>query len=147
VWNDSPVFAEIRGGALGGRCGRCEYREVCGGCRARAWAASGDLLAEDASCAYQPEGQREPVAVGRAVTYGQAAELELAWSDEARQRVERIPSFVRGVVSKRVEDYARRNGHAEVTTDLLDAIRRDMPIDFSKKLPFFARQGETPPDE
>jgi radical SAM protein with 4Fe4S-binding SPASM domain len=144
VWNDSPVFAEIRGGALGGRCGRCEYREVCGGCRARAWAASGDLLAEDASCAYQPVGQREPVAVGRAVTYGQAAELDLAWSEEARQRVERIPSFVRGVVSKRVEDYARRNGHAEVTTELLDAIRRDMPIDFSKKLPFFARQGESP---
>ena len=146
VWNDSPVFAAIRGGGLGGRCGRCEYREVCGGCRARAWAASGDLLAEDASCAYQPQGQRAPVAVGHATTYGEAPQLELAWSEEARQRVERIPSFVRGVVSKRVEDYARRNGHGEVTADLLDAIRRDMPIDFSKKLPFFARQDETPPE-
>jgi hypothetical protein len=43
------------------------------------------------------------------------------------------------VVSKRVEDYARREGIAEITPELLDRIRREMPVDFSKKLPFFAR--------
>ncbi|HEX2162598.1 MAG TPA: radical SAM protein [Thermoanaerobaculia bacterium] len=142
VWHRSPVFAEIRGGGLGGRCGRCEYREVCGGCRARAWAASGDLLAEDASCAYHPDGERPLIALARASTYGESAPLELQWSAEARARVERIPSFVRGVVTRRVEDYARRNGHPEVTGELLDAIRREMPIDFSKRRPFFAGGGE-----
>ena len=39
---------------LGGRCGRCEYRERCGGSRARAYAATGDPLAEDPGCAYEP---------------------------------------------------------------------------------------------
>jgi radical SAM protein with 4Fe4S-binding SPASM domain len=39
---------------LKGKCGRCEFRRVCGGCRARAYAATGDLLAEEPSCAYVP---------------------------------------------------------------------------------------------
>ena len=50
-----------------------------------------------------------------------------------------MPSFVRGVVVARVEAFARREGLAEVTPELLDRIRREMPVDFSKKLPFFAR--------
>jgi radical SAM protein with 4Fe4S-binding SPASM domain len=144
VWHDSEVFRALREGELGGRCGRCEYRGVCGGCRARAWAAEGDLLASDESCAYQPDGEA-PLVVpgsttyGEAATYGETGEAELLWTDAARRRVERIPSFVRGVVVRRVETFARRQGHAEVTEDLLDAIRRDMPVDFSKRLPFFAR--------
>ncbi|MGQ0560588.1 MAG: radical SAM protein, partial [Gemmatimonadota bacterium] len=69
VWRDSPVFATLRTQAVGGKCGRCEYRDVCGGCRARAWAEHGDLLAADTSCAYEPSGQRPRVAA-RAVTYG-----------------------------------------------------------------------------
>ena len=39
---------------LKGKCGGCEYREVCGGSRARAWATTGDAWAEDASCVYEP---------------------------------------------------------------------------------------------
>ena len=146
VWRDSEVFRALREGELGGRCGRCEYRGVCGGCRARAWAAAGDLLASDESCAYEPDGEA-PLVVpssttyGEAATYGETGEAELLWTDAARRRVERIPSFVRGVVVRRVETFARRQGHAEVTEDLLDAIRRDMPVDFSKRLPFFARKG------
>jgi len=38
VWRESSLFEALRGGALSGRCGRCEYRGVCGGCRARAFA-------------------------------------------------------------------------------------------------------------
>jgi hypothetical protein len=51
----------------------------------------------------------------------------------------RIPSFVRGVVIKRTEDYARQHGHALITLALLDEIRSGLPIDFSKKRPFFMR--------
>jgi radical SAM protein len=57
LYREAPLFRELRDpGALGGRCGRCEFREVCGGSRARAYAISGDPLAEDPSCPYQPAG-------------------------------------------------------------------------------------------
>jgi len=140
VWRESALFTALRGGTLGGRCGRCEYRSLCGGCRARAFGETGDFLAEDPSCTYQPDGVREPIAAARPVTYGAAAAATMTWSPEARARMERIPSFVRGVVMQRVEDYARRHGHREVTTELLTEVRSAMPVDFSKRLPFFLRQ-------
>jgi AdoMet-dependent heme synthase len=39
---------------LHGKCGRCEYRDLCGGSRARAWAMTGDVFGADPLCAYQP---------------------------------------------------------------------------------------------
>ncbi len=70
-------------------------------------------------------------------TYGQAVRTELVWSDEARMRMKRIPSFVRGVVTRRMEDFARKQGRSEVTVEMLKEIRDSMPIDFSKRKPFF----------
>ncbi|PWU23105.1 MAG: radical SAM/SPASM domain-containing protein [Candidatus Rokuibacteriota bacterium] len=56
VYRDHALFRALRDPSrLGGRCGRCEYRERCGGSRARAFAATGDPLAEDPGCAYDPE--------------------------------------------------------------------------------------------
>jgi AdoMet-dependent heme synthase len=61
AYREDPLFLALRDPMrLGGRCGRCEYRERCGGSRARAYAATGDPLAEDPGCAYEP-----PVAVAR----------------------------------------------------------------------------------
>jgi AdoMet-dependent heme synthase len=55
VYREDPLFRALRDPArLGGRCGRCEYRTHCGGSRARAYAATGDPLAEDPGCVYQP---------------------------------------------------------------------------------------------
>jgi radical SAM protein len=55
TYRNSALFRELRDpDALGGRCGRCEFREVCGGSRARAYAVGGDHLAEDPSCPYDP---------------------------------------------------------------------------------------------
>jgi hypothetical protein len=127
----------LREGQLGGKCGACEYRSVCGGCRARAFATSGDVLAEDPSCTYEPDPLAPVVVPGRDITYGSEFESVLAWSPAARERIERIPSFVRGVVMKRVEDFARRQGAREITLDMLSEIRSAMPIDFSKRRPFF----------
>jgi MoaA/NifB/PqqE/SkfB family radical SAM enzyme len=45
--------------AFGGRCGQCEFRTVCGGSRSHAYATTGDPLAEDPSCLYQPAPGRE----------------------------------------------------------------------------------------
>jgi radical SAM protein len=55
VYRDSALFRALRRPELfGGRCGRCEWREACGGSRARALAATGDPLAEDPLCLYEP---------------------------------------------------------------------------------------------
>jgi radical SAM protein len=55
VYRQSPLFRELRDpDALKGKCGRCEFREVCGGSRARSFAVTGDHLASDPSCPYLP---------------------------------------------------------------------------------------------
>jgi AdoMet-dependent heme synthase len=58
IWQTSEFFAELRDlGRLKGKCGRCGYGMVCGGCRARAYGSTGDYLAEEPFCAYQPGGR------------------------------------------------------------------------------------------
>ncbi|WP_298631150.1 TIGR04053 family radical SAM/SPASM domain-containing protein [uncultured Thermus sp.] len=57
IYRHSPLFLELRNKALlKGKCGVCEYRELCGGSRARAWAETGDHLASDPRCAHLPKG-------------------------------------------------------------------------------------------
>jgi radical SAM protein with 4Fe4S-binding SPASM domain len=137
IWRDAPLFRRLREGSLGGKCGRCEYQKLCGGCRARAFALEGDVLAADPSCVYEPAPGAAVIERVREVTYGQEFQPALAWTDAARARLERIPSFVRGVVVKRVEDWARARGLSEVTPELLTQIRSAMLVDFSKRRPFF----------
>ncbi len=141
VWRGSELFARLRAPEreLGGKCGECEYGIVCGGCRARAYADTGDPLGPDESCAYEPEGDVELIRpAASSVTYGgEEREPELSWTSEAEERVERIPSFVRGVVMNRIESWARENGHDEVTAEMLSEMRSRMPVDFSRRRPFF----------
>jgi radical SAM protein len=55
IYRDHPVFRRLRDpDRLTGKCGRCEYRARCGGSRARAYALTGDYLASDPCCAYEP---------------------------------------------------------------------------------------------
>lgn len=55
IWEKSKVFNDLRDpGKLKGKCGECEYRAVCGGCRARAYASTGDYLDEEPYCMYVP---------------------------------------------------------------------------------------------
>src|ERR1035437_6204356 len=55
VYCDSPLFVSLRDSSrLKGKCGRCLFRDVCGGSRARAHAVTGDLFAADPCCAYEP---------------------------------------------------------------------------------------------
>ncbi len=63
IWNNSPLFARMRDRRqYKGRCGVCEYHHVCGGCRARAFAMTGDSMAEEPFCIYQPIKNRERIA-------------------------------------------------------------------------------------
>jgi radical SAM protein len=54
IYRDDPVLRRIRAAEFTGRCGRCEFADLCGGSRARAFASSGDPLAEDPACVYEP---------------------------------------------------------------------------------------------
>ena len=50
IWENSPELQALREGRLKGKCGRCEFSRSCGGCRARAYALTGDYLQSDPSC-------------------------------------------------------------------------------------------------
>ncbi len=73
IYRYSRLFTDLRDRSLlKGKCGACEYREVCGGSRARAFALTGDYLASDPSCAYVPPVLRatpEVSAVGSGLAY------------------------------------------------------------------------------
>jgi len=144
VWRSSEVFVRIRDrGALGGRCGACELNAACGGCRARAYGSTGDLMAEDGLCTHQPgtlgAPPRAPLVEYGADSMPAASVGEVAWDPDARARMKDIPAFVRGMVSRRVESYCREHGVARVTAELLGEIRAAMP---TPKL-FGARRGES----
>jgi AdoMet-dependent heme synthase len=60
IWEHSKVFNDLRDLSLyKGKCGRCEFLKVCGGCRARAYEATGDYLEEEPLCAWIPAGDRD----------------------------------------------------------------------------------------
>ncbi|HET8946489.1 MAG TPA: radical SAM protein [Candidatus Polarisedimenticolia bacterium] len=147
LWNDSPVFTRLRHREdLGGRCGACELKSLCGGCRARALGASGDVMAEDALCTHEPGSFKDaPLLRGPDVVYGAAGKpgiatagneavpagrtsAEVVWDEDARERMKRIPAFVRTMVMRTVEDSCRKEGKERVTLEALEAIRSRMPV-------------------
>lgn len=59
VYRSSPLFRELRNADnLHGKCGRCEFRNLCGGSRSRSYALTGDYLGEEPRCVYEPAGAR-----------------------------------------------------------------------------------------
>jgi heme b synthase len=55
IWENSPIFLNLRNtDGYKGKCGICEYRKVCGGCRARAYESLGDYMGEEPYCIYEP---------------------------------------------------------------------------------------------
>lgn len=54
IYRESPLLRDLRAARFHGRCGECEYADLCGGSRSRAFAASGDPLGNDPACAYVP---------------------------------------------------------------------------------------------
>jgi radical SAM protein with 4Fe4S-binding SPASM domain len=141
LWTSSELFAGIRRRtSLGGRCGECEMNGHCGGCRARAYGMTGDLMAEDPLCTHVPGtfagspllaiGGRASVAGAKgipAIEYGLESPRTIAWDDAAAARMKKIPAFVRGMVVRAVEDSCRKGGLDRVTVEELDRIRSRMP--------------------
>ena len=140
LWTSSEVFTDIRRRtSLGGRCGECEMNGHCGGCRARAYGMTGDLMAEDPLCTHTPgkfagspllalhgpAASRTPEAP--AVEYGPESPATIAWDDAASARMKKIPAFVRGMVVRAVEESCRKSGLDRVTVEELERIRARMP--------------------
>lgn len=113
IWEQAEDFQRLRAPQLEGKCGRCEYRKLCGGCRARPVAEGRDLMAADNWCTYQPRGQAVIVPL---TDFDIPA---VRWTPEARQRLSRIPGFLRKMVRKRAEAYVTELGDKQVTTEHL----------------------------
>lgn len=138
LWNSSELFDNVRRrSSLGGRCGECEMNAHCGGCRARAFGMTGNLMAEDPLCTHTPGKfvgspllvARVPASAleGRTLQYGSESSTTIAWDDAASDRMKKIPAFVRGMVVRAVEESCRKNGISRVTTEELERIRARMP--------------------
>jgi radical SAM protein with 4Fe4S-binding SPASM domain len=137
LWASSELFANIRRrSSLGGRCGECEMNAHCGGCRARAYGMTGDLMAEDPLCTHTPGkfvgspllNLQKPTGVSTmTIQYGVDSPETIAWDDDAAARMKKIPAFVRGMVARAVEESCRKNGVARVTAEELEKIRARMP--------------------
>ena len=136
IWQSSPVLEALRNpGRLGGRCGTCEYQELCGGCRCRAYAATGDYLAEDPACPHEPTGI--PL-----------DEAEIRWHPEALARLERIPIlFIREKVQGALEAFARSRGAGVVTPELMKEGMQGEGRPVFANMPDFVRQMGRPERE
>ncbi|MCF6095172.1 radical SAM protein [Microaerobacter geothermalis] len=55
IWNDAPIFQQLRKLEPSGKCGSCEYLTVCGGCRLRSYLAHREIFSEDPDCLYDPQ--------------------------------------------------------------------------------------------
>ena len=119
----------------------------CGGCRARAYGMTGDLMAEDPLCTHTPGTfvgspllalRGTAVASGApalserseskgAIEYGPESPATIAWDDAAAARMKKIPAFVRGMVLRAVEESCRKSGLDRVSVEELDRIRSRMP--------------------
>jgi radical SAM protein with 4Fe4S-binding SPASM domain len=119
LWERSDVFNSFRYPHLKGKCGECEYSEICGGCRARPYVDHGDWLDEDQWCLYTPKGGEKVQ-----VAFNTPEAAEVAWDEAAQLRLSRIPYFLRAMVKKGVERHAREQGLATVTVDLMEELRK-----------------------
>lgn len=131
VWEDSELFNQIRERSnLGGICGKCEFSTMCGGCRARAYGQTGDLMAEDPLCNYEVgslEDRLVKIKARPGVTYGKEEVTEVVWDTDAKERIQKVPAFVRGMVMQRVEKRCKERGQPRVTIEILEKIRSEMP--------------------
>ena len=119
LWENSEVFNSFRYPHLKGKCGDCEYSEICGGCRARPYVDHGDWMDEDEWCLYTPKGG-EKVQVAFNVTEPSSVE----WEAAAEKRLSRIPYFLRAMVKKGVERHAVEQGISVVTIELMEELRK-----------------------
>jgi radical SAM protein with 4Fe4S-binding SPASM domain len=116
IWEESPEFRLMREGTYRGRCGECEYTGICGGCRARALSDTGDIMGEDPLCSYAPEGRG-------CVKLDDDFQSELRWEGNAKERIKKVPVFMKGMVIRVIETRARQEGIDVISSEFIDSIK------------------------
>ena len=125
IWEGSAVLAKYRTPEYGGKCGMCQYRLLCGGCRARAYALTGDDMGEDYWCVYEPVGQEEAIVNEDTMSkFAGGEDSGVEWSAEALETLGKVPVFARAIVKASVEKYAKEKG---LTTVTLEDMRKAAP--------------------
>jgi len=89
IWDNADIFKTLRNPVYKGNCKDCEFNDVCGGCRARAYAEKGDVMEGDSWCEYESgsgvRGQGSRV---------RKKDTEIFWTDEAKERLDKVPVFL-----------------------------------------------------
>jgi radical SAM protein with 4Fe4S-binding SPASM domain len=143
IWRDSSILQELRESSLKGRCGECEFESMCKGCRARAFATTGDQMEEDSWCEYEPgKYGGKKIMLKAENTFGLEKGFELSWSEDAKKRLVKVPSFGKGMVIKRVEQYAKEKGYSEITPDIMKEAKEKMAVDKKMMFPFLNMLGK-----
>lgn len=131
VWHRHPTLQRLRRDLPGGKCGACDWRYSCGGCRARAAAVAGDVMAEDPKCGYRrPEEALPEPPPGEA-----RGDAGVPWTPEAQALLERIPTFVRERVRERVEAAAAHQSIVAISVEFMRAQRPDSVVLSSLRRP------------
>ena len=141
LWDNAPLMKQLRDRKkLEGKCGTCEFSSMCSGCRARAFAETGNYMAEDPSCDYEPGkyGGKE-IILKVEDTLGLEVEYKITWTPEAKQRLERIPSFARGMVVKGVEKFAEEKGITLIDDAVMKKSREEMITKRGAMFPFLKK--------
>ena len=141
LWENAPLMRQLRDRKnLEGKCGTCEFSAMCSGCRARAFADTGNYMAPDTSCDYEPGkyGGKE-ITLKIEDTLGLEVEFQTQWTDEAKGRLERIPSFARGMVIKGIERFAEERGIQLIDEEVVKKSREEMITKRGAMFPFLKK--------
>ncbi len=127
IWAESPELVLFRNPPLKGKCGICEFRLICGGCRARALAFYKDSMEEDPWCFYNPrEGEVIKLPPLGPHPLNPKGMVKPLWSEEAKERLKRVPYFVRSIVRGAVEKYALENNCKEITPKIMGEAKQKL---------------------
>ena len=141
LWENAPLMNQLRDRKkLEGKCGACEFSSMCSGCRARAFAETGNYMAEDNSCDYEPGkyGGKE-ITLKIEDTLGLEVEYKSQWTNEAEERLAKIPSFARGMVVKSVERFAEERGYKIIDAEVVKKSREEMIEKRGAMFPFLKK--------
>lgn len=117
ILSDKGLFGALADSKYNGRCADCSFSRTCGGCRARAYSAEKNIMAEDPLCDYS-----SPKETSASDQHEKGATQ--VWNEEAALRLEKVPSFLRQMVRSGVEQYAKAKGIAVITPELMAELKK-----------------------
>lgn len=116
IWSGNNLLKQLREGSYKGKCGECEYTDICGGCRARAVVEKNDIMEEDSLCTHTPDCKNK-------ISPSGGVETDLWWDEAAKERIKNVPVFMQGIVTKVIEKKARDMRIESISSDFIDKFK------------------------